>query len=126
MPNLDSRLDTLAGPPESFPPALMAALRSTRRRRRVAIGALSTSGVIALALVASLLSPAPPGSAPSPFSAQGVLAGHSAAPGRFTLVSLTRHNRDADLDNLSLPDTDSGMADPFHPGPADARLLGYR
>ena len=117
MPDLEPRLDTLAGPAESFPPALAAALRSTRRRRHLAIGGLSTVGAIAVALAASLLIPAPAGSGPSRFSIPGPLASESAPPGRFTLVSLTRENREADLDRLSLPSTESGFAGPPRAGP---------
>ena len=123
MPDLESRLDTLAGPAEGFPPDLAAALRSTRRRRRALIGGLSAAGAIALAAAISVLITA--GSRPH-FSAPGPLARQPAPAGPFTLVSLTRQNRDADLENLSLPATESGTADPFRTGPAGAHLLGYR
>lgn len=95
MHDLERSLDALQPrDPGALPAPLVTALRTTRRKRRVALAGAGAGVLLpVLAIAVSLLRPTPaaqPGPSPSPLSPT-------------SLASLSRLNRDADYDHLTLP-----------------------
>ena len=102
MPELERSLDSLhPQDPGALPPALVAALRSTRRNRRVTITAAAAGVLIPVLVITTVLSR--PGAGSSP----GTIAGNNpqASPDLPTLAALTRANREFDPKRLMLPES---------------------
>jgi hypothetical protein len=104
MPDFDRSLDALRSPDSSdFPPALVTALRGTRRRRRLAGAGVLLALIAGVASAPLILSPRPTPSAPLASDPALSPISLASAASRVTLVSLTRDNRRLDPEHLSLP-----------------------